>query len=261
MDTRFHASHLKLFGHDYLYDLVQDPLWYEKFDRYAKIRILGAAVVSSVADTRTITDGLKQSRERLYEMFADLLDNGDVALGKPDQGLYEWDSERLDVDMIVIHHSNRKDGIPLRILNAMELLRLYVPAYQQPAEDDVVKVKGKPVYSGHFVNGRQHFFPYHWIIRQDGTSDRLLTDNEWGWHAGNLDVNRRSVAICFDDDLSHKAPNDAMLAEARRIIRDKYSWVHPTLDNVVGHRQVSKIETECPGDMFATDNGWKIRLL
>jgi hypothetical protein len=261
MNARFHDAHLAVFGHDYLYDFVQDPLWYQKFDRLAKTRILGATAVGSFRSAKSIKDVARESRERLYAMFEDLLEHGDVALGQPDQGLYEWDSERLDPDTIVIHHSNRAQGISLPRLNAMELLRLYVPAYQQPADDDIAKVKGKPIYSGHFRSGRQHFFPYHWIIRQDGTSERLLEDHEWGWHAGNLDVNRRSIGICFDDDLSHKAPNDAMIAEARRIMREYYPWIRPTTTNVVSHEAVSKLPTACPGEQFASGTQWKTSLI
>lgn len=259
MDKSFHLAHQALFGKDFLYELVQDPLWYQRFGQFTQVRSLGTGAVAAALGGRSVDGAKKQARERLYEIFEDLLEHSAVALGGPHDGLYNWDSEREAIDTIVVHHSNRSGSISLARLNAMELLRLYVPAYQSPSSDDAPRIKDKPIYSGHIRMGHQNFFPYHWIIRQDGTSERLLQDHQIGWHAGNWDVNKRSIALCFDDNLSHKAPSEQMLVEARRILYEEYSWLNPRETNIHGHAEY--FDTECPGDQFTSGASWKQQLL
>jgi N-acetyl-anhydromuramyl-L-alanine amidase AmpD len=100
------------------------------------------------------------------------------------------------------------------------------------------------------------FYAYHWLVREDGSSERLLLDGETGWQAGDWNVNCRSVAIALDANLEHTSPPDAMLAEAARILREHYPDV--AAGRVLGHREVNP-RTTCPGGAFL--GGWKRRLL
>jgi|GEM_PF-2098109 len=59
------------------------------------------------------------------------------------------------------------------------------------------------------------FCAYHWLVYMDGTMERLLQDNEVGWHAGKWDVNCKSVAICLDDDFENLAPQNIFFRQFR----------------------------------------------
>jgi N-acetyl-anhydromuramyl-L-alanine amidase AmpD len=81
-------------------------------------------------------------------------------------------------------------------------------------------------------------------------------DEAIGWQAGNWEVNRRSIGICINDDLTDKPPSEAALASVGQILRsynDRFGQLE-----VVGHREVNP-KTLCPGDKFLT--GWKSKLL
>lgn len=244
---------------DRLRALVQAPLWYTKFHRMSVERKLGAVSVA-ITSGKLTQNPLRAVRDEMVAMFTELLKRGEIALGQHGQGLYEFDSERAPIlDTFVFHHSGRKKGISLEELDGLELYRLYLPTFINPAPTDAPRLKGKPIYSGHFRNGRQHFYPYHWLIEQDGTVIRLLEDHEIGWHAGDWEINKRSIGICFNADLSNKSPNEKMLTAARTLIHERYSWMHPSLSNVHGHFDF--FDTECPGSQFNGGVHWKQRLL
>jgi hypothetical protein len=146
----------------------------------------------------------------------------------------------------------------LSLLDAMHLLRLYVPVYQNPPADVAAELKNQPLYSGHFdETGRQVFRAYHWLVRQDGTTERLLEDDKIGWQAGDWDENCRSVAICIDDDLTDARPTPDALEAVAQIIEQHYSQLSISPDTVKGHNEV--VDTICPGREFI--GGWKTQLL
>jgi hypothetical protein len=145
-------------------------------------------------------------------------------------------------------------------LSAIELIRLYAPYFMNPEEADM-EIKGKPIFSGHVREGRQVFFPYHWIIRKDGSRERLLFDNETGWQSGNWDVNCRSIAIVFDGDYENSKPSGKELESAATLIREEYGFVRK--ENIVGHGEINP-KTTCPSSIFLKNNGksgWKEDLL
>lgn len=231
--------------------VVSEPNWYEQLqiipDRKRSLAIVAFAALQAKPPLTAIS----AERDIRYDALGALLAEGKVRLGDParDRELPNWDEDRQNIDTVVVHHTNRPGGLTNERLNAMELARLYIPRYLSDSTDPYVK--GQPIYSGHFDSkGRQVFYPYHWIIRQNGDAERLLDDNAVGWHAGNWDVNKRSVAICFDDDLANKPPTDASLETARDILRDNYQKTQ-----LIGHRQVNSA-TECPGNAFLGDDGW-----
>ncbi len=134
-----------------------------------------------------------------------------------------------------------------------------MPVYQNP-RNPVRNSSGEyqPIYSGHFnESGEQVFYGYHWKVQQDGSVARLLDDDAIGWHAGNWEINKRSIGICIDDDLDHKHPTDASIDTVAQILRNHYPRLDPTDQTVIGHNEASK--TACPGDEFI--GGWKNRLL
>ena len=194
---------------------------------------------------------------RIYDFFERHLAKGDIALGNRFPGA---DTQRKPIDMIVIHHTSNPPGLRQARLSAIELIRLYGPYFIAPESDDN-HLKGQPIASGHMRNGKQVFWPYHWIVRTDGRVERLLNDTEIGWHAGNWDVNCRSVAIVLDNDYEQQRPTDIELQAIAKLIKTHYPYV--MLTGIVGHREVNA-KTVCPSNLFLDGphgRGWKKDLL
>ncbi|OGZ05272.1 MAG: hypothetical protein A2845_03100 [Candidatus Lloydbacteria bacterium RIFCSPHIGHO2_01_FULL_49_22] len=188
----------------------------------------------------------KAARDAVYGFFEALLSDGMVILGGEGK---DWDAERKPLDTIVIHHTKGESGITWQRLDAMHLLRLYAKSYLSPSTEK--KIEGTPVWSNHFRveegKRRMVFYAYHWLVRTDGTAERLLNDDEIGWQAGNWGINCRSIGICLDGDFEHTPPPDTMIEGAKRIIQEHYPNV--AIDRIIPHRMANP-KTTCPGDWF-----------
>ena len=226
---------------------IKRPDWYREFVPYAKE--IQEKLGEHSAEAR-------QFRNAVRSFFEKKLLIGGVALAKngPD-----FDEQRLPVDTIVIHHTSHKGRYSLDFMEATQLLNIYAPYFADAAatydmnprtEQDV---RGKAVWSGHFRDGRQTFLCYHWLMRMDGTFERLLGDDKIGWHAGNWDINRRSVAICLDNDYEKKDPSDETVRKLAAHISKRYPG-----KKIIGHREARQ-GTICPGGNFI--GGWKKTLL
>lgn len=180
----------------------------------------------------------------IYDFFETHLADGSIALGTNG---HEEDGERKPIDTIVIHHTSSTPGMTIERLNAMHLLRLYVPVFVKRAKSGAPK----PIVSGHIRNGRQMFYAYHWLIRSDGSVERLLNDSEIGWQAGDWETNCRSIAICFDDNLTEKIPTPDALASVKMILQKHYP--HIQREHLFGHREINP-KTSCPGERYL--GGW-----
>lgn len=157
-----------------------------------------------------------------------------------------WDAERQAIDTIVVHHTASREPMDLAWLNAMHLLNLYVPKYRNPGLDFEV-IGGTPIYSGHASRaGKQVFYGYHWLIREDGSREHLLPDETIGWHSGNWEINMRSVAICFDGDFETGRPSLQALESAADLVARSYAGVESA--KIIGHNAV--VQTICPGNEF-----------
>lgn len=192
-------------------------------------------------------DEAAQIKEEVYGFFEKHLTTGQVVLGTKGE---DFDAERGPIDTVLIHHTKNEPGLPLPRLNAIHFTNLYIPEYA--ATDKEESYRGTPIWSGHMRNGNQVFYAYHWLVRMDGTQERLLQDNEIGWQAGNWEVNKRSVAICFDNDYTQSEPTKEVLSAAADIMRTHYPGV--STERIIGHREVNP-KTECPGNTFL--DGWK----
>lgn len=192
-------------------------------------------------------------KEEVYQFFERNLSEKIIALGK--QGP-NWDEERKPIDTIIIHHTKNQPGITWERLSAMQLIRLYATYYASPYYEKEKHIKGEAIYSNHFKNEEQVFYAYHWLVRMDGTLERLLNDNEIGWQAGNWDVNCRSIAICLDNYFENSSPSDLVLSAVSNLIKEQYPQVK--VENIKGHREVNP-KTTCPGSEFLSD--WKAKLI
>ena len=234
---------------DWLHQVLSDPLWYREVAPLVK------DLEKLSEENRDEYEGLKDT---VYGFFEARLANGYLALGS-EEGI--WDDERVPIDKVVIHHTSNPAGLKPSRLSAMELIRLYAPIYANPpTPEDRAKAQGKPISSGHVREGKQVFWPYHWLIRRQGGFTQLLYDDEIGWHAGNWKINCRSIAICFDGDFENGRPSDTELNTAGWIIRKFYPSIKK--ENIFGHMEVRlRGPTSCPSTLFLGENGWKKDLL
>jgi N-acetylmuramoyl-L-alanine amidase len=179
--------------------------------------------------------------DEVYGFFETALADGTLAVG--DDGP-DWDAERQPIDTAVIHHTNLPAGITRERIEAIHLTRIYARYYADPAPQDA-EIRGTAIYSGH-VRDRQVFYGYHWLVRKDGTAERLLEDGDTGWHAGDWGVNCRSVGICLDGSFAATPPSEEARAAVARLLTGAYPGVG---SNVLGHFEVNRTTT-CPGATF-----------
>jgi hypothetical protein len=230
---------------------IKDPHWY--FD-----------IPEVMKELKSLHDNdrseYEKQKESIYDFFEEQMKLGNVALGSAGKS---FDRKRKPIDTIIIHHTSNLPGLSKTRLSAIELVCLYAPQFagKRPTYDANNEIKGEPICSGHFRDGIQVFWPYHWMIRADGTCERLLNDDEIGWQAGNWDINCRSVAICIDDDHEHSVPDKKELQIIADLIRNNYQNVPK--DRIFGHREIN-IKTTCPSELFLSTperRGWKEDLL
>jgi hypothetical protein len=226
-------------------EVVKKPDWYLVLG--PNLKKLMTRALWSKATTK------EEIRSEVYSFFIKNLESGQVFLAESGPN---WDKERKTIDTIVIHHTSHSPGVTWQQIDAVHLLRLYANYYSSPYDNRDKSIKGQPIFSNHFRSGRQVFYAYHWLVRNDGSTERLLNDNEVGWQAGNWEVNCKSVAICLDNDYENSSPSDVVIAAVARLIKANYSAVKP--ENILGHRQVNP-KTTCPGSQFL--NGWKKDLI
>jgi len=235
----------KYFDEQKWQEVIQKPDWYfflaEEYKRLKKLR-------EELSEEEN-----KEVKKLVYDFFENNLSMGTIALG--DTGK-DFDKERKPIDTIVIHHTRNPPGMSPERLSAITLVRLYASFYANPYLDEDKDLQGKPIYSGHFRNGKQVFYPYHWIVRTDGKIEKLLSDEEIGWQAGNWDVNCRSVAIVLDNNYENTAPSDEELFSTASIIKEHYNNVPK--ERIFGHREINP-KTTCPGNLFLDD--WKQKIV
>jgi len=195
---------------------------------------------------------IKTIRHKVYELAEELFEKDQIPLAKEGPN---FDADRKSTDTIIIHHTEGKPEIRLSKLSAMGFIRQYGLAY---LENDVsgYELKGQPIWSGHFRNGEMVFFAYHWLIRPDGSAERLLKDDYIGWHSGNREINTKSIAIALSGNYEEDTPPISQIEGAAKVIKENYPQV--VKNRILGHREV-KEERSCPGAYFLKE--WKETLL
>lgn len=195
---------------------------------------------------------LKAWRHQVYSLAGEMLERAEIPLASTGPDL---DSERKPLDTLVLHHTEEDPQISLAKLNAIGLLRQYGFQYR---ENNVLEraVRGEAVWSGHFRQGKMVFFAYHWLVRPDGTCERLLEDRALGWHAGNWDINTRSIGIALSGNYEHSTPPPAQIEATACLIRAHYPSIAPT--RILGHCEI-RPELTCPGAYFL--RGWKEQIV
>ena len=168
------------------------------------------------------------------------------------QDYVNWEAEKqqkkIPTDLIIIHHTAGTGGMTWKKLSDLQYQKLYIGRYKIDDPDPLVK--GWIPHSGHYrmVNGKkvEVFYAYHWLVRADGSAERLLNDDEVGWNSGDWDKNMRSIAICFDGDFTESKPSPAALNAAAKLIagyKKKFK-----ISDVIGHKDIHS--TRSPGSWW-----------
>lgn len=192
--------------------------------------------------------------ELVYGFFEERLSSGRIAIVETGPDFDQW---RKPIDSIIIHHTgNGKGGVSWKRLSTIGFLRQYAQDYDR--YDDVygIPTKGSPIWSNHLreEDGKviPVFYAYHWIVRKDGSFERLLQDSDIGWQAGNSAFNYSGIAIVLDGEFIESVPPQEMLNGVKEIIETFYNSVDKS--RIFGHREVNP-KTICPGNLFLSD--WK----
>ena len=195
---------------------------------------------------------LKAFRNKVYELVAEMVEEKRLPLASNGPNL---DAQRRPLETIVIHHTEEAPGISLGKLSAIGLIRQY--AYQYLADNVLgYQVRGQPIWSGHFREGAMVFFAYHWLVRPDGTRERLLEDSYIGWHAGNWEINTKGIGIALSGNYEDATPPLAQIEAVANLINEHYPYL--SHEHMIGHREARE-DVTCPGAYFL--NGWKETLL
>lgn len=227
-------------------DAVRRPDWYIQL--YPEIKEL-----QQRWETEADKSIARAMKNEVREFFEAALLAGTIKLAGSGQNL---DAERQPIDEIIIHHTSAEPGYTLPRMNAVQMLSVYVPYFNNPTNESEKSLRGAPLWSNHARDGQPVFYLYHWLMRMDGGFERLLEDHELGWHAANWDVNRRSVAICLDNNYEDQNPAPDLLQKLADFIAKEYPQIKA--DNVKGHSEVSRKGTVCPGKNFVSE--WKHQL-
>lgn len=225
-------------------EVIKKPDWYFDF-----VKFINETKEKFGEDSEQIANFNKAVRH----FFEQTLLENKVALASNGPNL---DVQRLPIDTVVIHHTSNQPGYRLSYMNAVHLLNIYAPYFANPTVREERELKGQAIWSNHLKDGKQVFWAYHWFVRMDGTFERLLDDSQIGWHAGNWEINKRSVGICLDNDYDDKDPDVELLKKLAEHIKKNYPQVKS--DKIIGHREARE-GTTCPGKNFL--NGWKPLLL
>lgn len=109
---------------------------------------------------------------------------------------------------------------------------------------------GEAIINGKPIGGdrTEVFYPYQVWIRADGSYERLLNDDEVGWHSGNWAINCRSIAIYFDGDFRNTGtkPTVAAMKTCAKLIADYRRKFK--IEQIIGHYEIKN--TKCPGPWF-----------
>ncbi len=231
------------FQHTYWESKFRSPAWYNQLEHE-----LTSFIFPVIHDDPQV----QAWRHQVYTLAGEMLERDEIPLAETGPDL---DSERKTPDTIVLHHTEEDPEISLAKLNALGLLRQYGLQY---LENNVLgrAVRGEAIWSGHFRRGRMVFFAYHWLVRPDGTCERLLEDSAIGWHAGNWDINTRSIGIALSGNYEHATPPASQIAATARLIHTYYPSI--VRERVLGHREI-RADLTCPGDRFLVE--WKQQLL
>jgi hypothetical protein len=227
-------------------EALKQPDWYLRLEADFKR-------LEAIAAAQPRASGQKSVKDDAYRLVEQALQAGTLPLASSGEDI---DKQRLPIDTLVIHHTKNPPGMSLERLNAMQLLRIYGMYYANPTDRLETHFKGMPIWSNHFYKKQPVFWVYHWLIRANGKLEHILDDKYIGWNSGNWEVNKKSVAICVDDNLSDKEPGGVVIRAIANLIKQNYSFINH--ENILGHCDIN-LQTQCPGVLF--HQSWREKIL
>lgn len=137
-----------------------------------------------------------------------------------------------EITEIVVHHSAVPRDIPMENL---------LKSFNRTHKERLYKVYGQPVSTGMYPH-----VAYHYIVASD--SYTAVRGHEFvGYHASNINANKRSIAICLNGNFDKEDPNEYQLDILDKIVRDLKKQ-YPSIEKVSGHRDYAN--KTCPGKRF-----------
>lgn len=135
--------------------------------------------------------------------------------------------KKEDIKYLIVHHEGVKTP-------------LFYDTYKRTLTDARV----------HVAKGWGHI-SYHYVIDNVGDIFQCLPETEVGYHAGNLDVNNHSIAVCVQGN--YEVQN--FTPRQQKALRELCTYLftaRPDLPNLVweglkGHNEVREGGTACPG--------------
>lgn len=136
-----------------------------------------------------------------------------------------------------------------RELKAIDKIVVHHTAVKQNGKLEIDRIKTDAAF--HVSKGWGHI-AYHYMIGISGTVYQCYGLQEIGAHAGDWAVNKSSVAVCLDGDLSLEPLKSEQLASLWSLL-DYLCTQRPDLPAVVKgtiktHREVRPLPTACPSE-------------
>ncbi len=102
----------------------------------------------------------------------------------------------------------------------------------------------------------------HYVISRQGEIVQMVNDEDTAWHAGNRNVNRRSIGIEHEADLSHTGFTTAMENASIALIKYLMQEYNVSVGRVLPHRRDwgGSTSTSCPNLVWSSEgifNAWK----
>jgi N-acetyl-anhydromuramyl-L-alanine amidase AmpD len=91
---------------------------------------------------------------------------------------------------------------------------------------------------------------YHYFITADGKVWPGRSENTIGAHARASSMNYKSLGICLTGNFMKEVPTYEQLQSLHDLLLKLIEKYKISKDNVLGHREVPKAATACPGDFL-----------
>ena len=131
------------------------------------------------------------------------------------------------------------------ILGQVKYIVVHHDAQWRPKVYDSIKRYINQAY--YHLNKNYGHLSYHYKIDNVGDVFKCTSLHEVCYHAGNLDVNKKSIAICLDGYLEER---QKLTPQQKQALTDLLTYLkgkYPGAE-IVGHTEVSDTATLCPGN-------------